>query len=248
MKRSICIAAAVAAFGAMSAIPASAQAIRPPSPIGGTATSGITVHGHAEIKRRPDVAYVSLGVVTQGSDQQAAVGDNAKRVKAVLASLKKSGVADKDIQTQYYTVQPQYDYNASPAVLTGYQVQNTVRATVRDLSKAGATVDAATAAGATQVEGLEFSLSDRATAEGAALSAAIANARAKADLMAGAAGVDLGRILSINDGFDASPGPIVYGGVRTMAASAAAPPTPIAPQDITLTADVTLVYAIGYPH
>ncbi|BDI34023.1 SIMPL domain-containing protein [Capsulimonas corticalis] len=205
-------------------------------------SEGITAHGHAETKVKPDILKATLGVTTISRSQADAVSANATRAKAVLAALHSGGVADKDIQTQYYTVQPQYDYKKSPAVLTGYQVSNSIQVTVRDLTKGGVIIDQATKAGATDVNDLTFDLSDRKKAEGAALVAAVANARSKADLMAGASGVSLGRLISLDEGTAPTFEPVMFKS-RAMAADTS-DTTPVVPQEIVVTADVTVVYDI----
>lgn len=208
-------------------------------------SEGITAHGHGEVKAKPDIALLTISVTTQSKDQAEAVSQNAVKTTAVLGALKEAGIADKDIQTQAYTVQPQYDYQVSPAVLTGYQVQNSVQATVRDLTKVGLVIDKTTQAGASQIGGVTFDLSDRGKAEAQALAIAVVTARLKAALMAQAAGVDLGRLLTVTEGSEAPVQPIFAGAVRAMAAGPARVPTPIADQQITVTADATLVYAMG---
>ena len=206
---------------------------------------GLTIHGHAEITVKPDIAYATLGVVTQSRDQSEATSDNASRVKAVISALEGSAIAAKDIQTQYYTIQPQYDYQATPPLLTGYQVTNSIRVTVRDLGKAGLILDKATSAGATEVSGISFDLADRSRAEGSALVAAVADARSKADLMAGAAGVSLVRITSISNDVATPISPIYMGGVRAMAGAKEPATTPIVPQEIQVSSDVTMTYSIS---
>ncbi len=215
---------------------------------GGYAMSaeGITVQGHGEIKVKPDTALLTLTVTTQSAHQADAVQQNAQRTTSLLAALRGAGIAEKDIETQSYTVQPQYDYKPSPPVLTGYQVQNSVQATVRDLTKVGFVIDKATAGGASEVGGVSFDLSDRAAAQAGALRLAVTSAKLKAGVMADAAGVGLGRLLTLTEG---SAGPVVRP-VYTMRAMAApspesAPPTPINDQQIVVTADATLVYALG---
>ena len=210
-------------------------------------SSGITASGHGEIKVKPDIALVTITVTTQSKDQSEAVGQNAAKTTAVLNALKDARIAEKDIQTQSYTVQPQYDYQSSPGtpVLTGYQVQNSVQATVRDLTQVGLVIDKTTAGGASEIGGVSFDLSDRAQAESQALSLAVTSAKLKAGVMASAAGVDLGRLLSINEGSSAPPPvrPMMMSMMR--AKSADTPETPIADQQITVSADATLVYALG---
>lgn len=207
-------------------------------------SEGITAHGHGEVKVKPDIALITIAVNTQSRDQAQAGAQNAMQTTAVLKALREAGIAEKDIQTQSYTVQPQYDYDAKPPALTGYQVQNSIQATVRDLTKVGLVIDKTTAAGASQINGVSFDLSDRSKAESDALALAVAGARRKASVMADAAGVDLGRLLTLTEGSDAPPVRPIFMEARAMMAKSA-PETPIADQQISVTADATLVYAMG---
>jgi len=221
-----------------------AQDIRPGPTVAFSSAEGLTVHGHTEMKVKPDIAYVNIGVVTQARDSAQAVQDNAARATALLKALKQAGTADKDIQTQFYGVQPQYDYNSSPAVLTGYQVTNSVQVTVRDLTKVGQVIDKAAQAGGNQVNGVTFDLADRTQAEGQALAMAVTEARAKANVMAQAAGVSLGRLLNLSEGTAATFQPMMLERPMLMKAAAESS-TPVSPQEITVTADVTAVYGMG---
>lgn len=225
--------------------PVSAQIVRPEGVV--AQTQGLTAVGHAELKLKPELARIDVGVVTQARDQADAVRTNATRASAVLAALKGAGIADKDLQTQFYGVQPQYDYpqNSAP-VLTGYQVTNTVQATVRDLTKVGQVIDKVTQAGANQVGGVAFDLADRQKAQGDALIGAVVLAKGKAMGMAQAAGVSLGRLVSLTEGTAAPVQPVFIATMRASASSAQAT-TPVESQQIIVTADVTAVYAIGLP-
>ena len=244
MNKQILVASALAAltFGGVGA--ARSQEMRPMTQFAMPA-EGITVQGHGEVKVKPDIALLLLSVTTQSQNQAEAVQQNAVRTTALLAALRGAKIADKDIQTLSYTVQPQYDYKPSPPVLTGYQVQNSVQATVRDLTKVGFVLDKATAGGASEVGGVSFDLSDRAVSQSAALRLAVGSAKLKAGVMADAAGVNLGRLLTLTEG-GAAPVVRPMLAMRAMAApGASAPETPIADQQITVSADAVLVYAMG---
>ncbi len=220
--------------------PARSQEVLRPQPM--IVPEGITALGHGEVKVKPDIALVTVSVVTQSKDQAEAVSQNATRTTAALDALRAAGIAEKDIQTQSYTVEPQYDYRASPAVLTGYQVTNSVQATVRDLTKVGLVIDKTIGAGASQISGVSFDLADRGKAQAQALAIAVVTARLKAAVMAQAAGVELGRLLTMTEGGTTPPIQPIFA-MRAMAK--AAPETPIADQQITVTANATLVYAMG---
>jgi uncharacterized protein YggE len=233
------------AAGYVVASPAFAQEIRPEAASG--YISGITVSGHAEEKVQPDIARTTLSVNTQSADEVAAVQTNATKMQAVMQALAKSQVADRDIHTSDYEVQPVYDYRPSPPVLTGYSVANSVDIIIRDISKAGLILDKAVAAGATSTGGLNFDLADKNKVQGETLVAAVADARSKADLIAGAAGVSLGRVLSIGEqGATQSIVPMYRPMNAMIAGAAAAPTTPVSPQAIDITADVTATFAINY--
>ena len=207
---------------------------------------GITVQGHSEIKEKPDVARVTLSVTTNARHSSDAVQQNAERTSAVMASLRGAGIAGKDIQTQSYTVQPTFDYSESPPKRKGYQVENRFEVTVRDLPKVGGVLDSATASGVSEIGSVSFDVSDRAGAEAQALSQAVASAKQKAGVMASAAGVDLGRLLTMTESMAAPPvRPVPLFAARSFAAVGSVPETPIADQQITVTADATLVYAMG---
>jgi len=226
-------------------VPASAQAVRPGTEVM-TAAQGLTAVGHAELKLKPDIAVINLGVVTQSRDQADAVRTNATRAAAVISALKGAGIAEKDIQTQFYGVQPQYDYTAQPPVLTGYQVTNSLQVTVRDLAKTGQVIDKITQVGANQINGISFDLADRTKAQGDALVMAVVMAKGKATGMAQAAGVTLGRLLSLTEGTVAPVQPVFVATMRAEARAAQAT-TPVEAQQIVITADATAVYAIGLP-
>ncbi len=242
----ICGAMAALTLGTMGTAWGQAEIARP-LPAFVSVSQGLTSHGHGEVKAKPDIARLTAGVVTQGKDQAQATQDNARRMTALLAAIKGLKIADRDIQTQGYSVEPQYDYNNGHGpILTGYQVTNSVQVTLRDLSLAGALIDRATQAGASQVNGLSYEISNQDAVQDRALGKAVADARRRAQTMADALGVGLGSPLSLNDGGAASPVVPLFQMRRVgMAASDAAPTTPISAQEITVTADVTLVYALG---
>ena len=238
-------------MGTMGAAHGQADILRPPG-VAYAVSQGITAGGHGEVKVKPDIALITIVVTTQSKDQAEAVSQNAARTTTTLAALRAARVADKDIQTQSYTVQPQYDYgnnnggfgggSPKPPTLVGYQVTNSVQATVRDLTKVGLVIDKTTSAGASQISGVSFDLSDRSLAESQALALAVSSARRKASIMASAAGVDIGRLLTLTEGASAPSAQPVFA-MRAMAKGATE--TPIADQQITVTADATLVYAMG---
>ena len=234
---------------AAPSLPAHAQddAIVRPGAVVYSGPSGITVAGHGEIKVMPDIALASLTVETTDRSESKAVSGNAAKMQAVMSALNGSNVAQKDIQNTSYYVATNRNYDANPPVLTGYTVTNSIAVTLRDISKSGVIIDKVTTVGAT-VDGVSFDLADKDRVQGEALVAACANARSNADLMAGASGVSLGRVLMINQ--QGAVAPPVFAPMMarntSFAGAAAAPQTSVSPQEVTITADITATYAINY--
>jgi len=162
----------------------------------------------------------------------------AKAMTDVIAALKGLGVADADIKTTDISLYPQYG-NGSPQKIVGYQMNEQVLVTVRDLDKAGDVVDAATAQGANAVNGISFESGDPVKAQDDARAAAVAAAKVSAQAMAKAGDVSLGGVVSITDASPTSP--IWYapaaGAMKDLA-------TPVQPGTQDLTATVTVVFAI----
>lgn len=203
----------------------------------------LSVYGSGTAHAAPDVAFVTLGVTTTGRRAQDATDQNAATTQRVVAAMKDQGVAPKDIQTSNYSLQPLYKNNDAAAGIQGYTVSNTVHATVRKTADAGKVIDAGLSAGANTVQGVSFGLEDRAAAEQEALTEAVREARTKADTMAKAAGVQLGGVLRIEGGA-AGPRPLEAGVGGVMFARAA---TPIEAGELTVTANVTILYRIAGP-
>lgn len=187
----------------------------------------ISVSGIGRVTTVPDVADVRVGVMFTRAKVRDAQAAAATAMQAVIAALRKAGIADKDIQTTSLSLQPVYDYssNGNPPRLTGYQVVNAVQATVRTLDTISDVVDGALAAGATTLDGITFRVDDPAAAEGQARDAAMKDARAKADALAKAAGVSITGVSSISEQSGSVPVPMPYfsGGAAGDKAAASTP-------------------------
>lgn len=201
---------------------------------------GISVSGTGEVRAMPDIAYVTLGVRTRADTANLATTRNATAMNRVIQAIRRAGIAEADIETVQYTVQPVFEYpqNAPPRI-TGYEATNLVKVTVRDLKQVGPIIDAAIAAEANVVQDVSFSLKDEAAARSSALTMAVQDGRAKASVMASALGVRLGPLISATEG---SP-PVVIP-FLARAEFATATETPISPQQIVVRATVNLVYSI----
>jgi hypothetical protein len=238
------IALASAALSLAAAAPAQAQLAGgpPPSPMM-MRMEGALLHVAAEsqVRAAPDLATITLGVQTDAATAQAALAENAKRMQAVFAALKKAGVADKDVQTSNLSIAPQYAYaEREPPKLTGYQASNQVSVIVRDLKRLGATVDAVVGSGSNQVNGVTFGLADPDRALDQARKDAVAKARARAELYAQAAGLKVARIVAISEGGDAAIPPMPM----PMAKMAMAEATPTAPGELALSVTVNVAFEL----
>jgi len=204
---------------------------------------GITVTGYGEAKAKPDVAYLSVGVSTEAKNAGAAAGENARKTDSVIAALTRTGVPKADIETQRYSVEPNYQYPSTGVrTLVGYIVSNTVKVTLRDLAKVGQVIDAGLAAGANNVQGVQFALQNTDQISQQALAKAVQNAQAKAEVIANALHRPLGPVISVTESGGAPPRPYDFAFAK---AAEAAPPTPIIPGDVEANASVTTVYSIG---
>ncbi|MFO0476561.1 MAG: SIMPL domain-containing protein [Alphaproteobacteria bacterium] len=204
----------------------------------------VTVSGLGEVKVRPDMASVSTGVTTDGPTARAALARNNTAMEAVLKALKDAGVDSDDVQTSNFSVQPIYGAmqpgQVSAPKIVSYQVSNQVTAKVRNIGKLGATLDALVQAGSNQINSVSFDVKDPAAATNEARKKAIADARAKADLYAGAADASVGAVMQISE---VSVSPIMPVSYR-MAEMSAAPAVPIAAGQSTLSATVTVTFEL----
>jgi uncharacterized protein len=169
----------------------------------------LDVTARGEVRRVPDIAVISSGVVTNAADAAGAMQENASRMSRVLAALKKAGVADKDISTSSISLSPQYRYveNQAPVII-GYQASNQVTIRFRDIAKSGTILDTLVKQGANQINGPSMMLDKPETAQDEARIEAIKAARARAELYAGATGMKVKRIVSISESEGYSGGPV----------------------------------------
>ena len=197
-----------------------------------------------ETRVAPNMASISLGVMTEGKNAAEALAANATRMTAVMATLKKAAIAEKDIQTSNLSVNPQYRYveNQAP-LLIGYQVSNQVTVVVRDLKKLGAAVDATVNAGANQVNGISFGLSDPSAAENAAREAAVRALSAKADLYAQATGYRVLRLVTLSEGGGYSPQPPMPMAAMAMR-SEAKDSSPVSGGELNIRIDISAIYEL----
>lgn len=220
------------------AFPAFAEAPTPSKP----ATLEITAS--ADVVAAPDVATISSGVMSSATTAAAALSQNAEAMSKVLAALKAFGIPAGDIQTSGLSVSPQYVYAQNePPTVSGYQASNNVSIRLTKLDTVGSVIDTLVSVGANQINGPTFGIDKPDPLLDNARTEAIAKARARAALMADAAGLKLGRIVSISEnasgGFQ-PPAPMMR--MSAMAAEAAS--TPVAAGQMSLTATVSIVFEL----
>jgi uncharacterized protein YggE len=198
----------------------------------------VTVTGEGSIAVVPDMAMIRLGVGTEGKTAREASEANARTMSSVLAAIKDNGIEPRDIQTSQLSVQPHYEANkpGAPPHLTGFQVTNQVTVRIRDINALPVVLDRAIAAGANEMSGIEFVVSEQSKQLDKARGDAIADAHRKAELYATAAGGHLGHVVSISE--EGAPPP-----VRPMAAMRAGA-VPVAPGEQTLHAVVAVSYEL----
>jgi uncharacterized protein YggE len=196
----------------------------------------VTVTGEASIAVEPDMATMRVGVSSQEKTAREASEANARQMTGVLAAIKGAGVAERDVQTSRLSLQPQYDPNKGTPRLTGFQASNQVTIRIRDVDSLPIVLDRAIAAGANEMSGIEFGVSEQSKLLDQARDDAIADARRKAELYAKAAGAKLGHVVSITEEGSAPP-------PRPMQAMRAGA-VPIAPGEQTLRATVTVSYEL----
>lgn len=234
--------AALLCAGCVTLVAATGPAALGASPDDG-ARRVLTVAGEGEARAAPDEALLSAGVVTNARTAAAALADNSRAMNEVFATLKRAGIADKDMQTSDFSVRPQYatDKNGNTLQdITGYQVSNTVNVRVGDLSKVGPTLDALVSSGANSIGDISFTIKNPKPLMAQARAEAVADAVARAQTLARAAGVTLGPITSISEsGYSAPPRPMYR-----VAAMAAPSSTPIAGGEESVTANVSITWAI----
>lgn len=214
----------------------------------GTATTEqphtINVTGSGVAYGRPDIAVAQIGVQTRHADPAKAVAGNTEKMQAIMAALKGLGIDEKDIQTTNFSVyaQQNYDDKGQPTDLT-YVVDNSVSVTVRDLTKVGDVLGKSTAAGANTVNGVSFSVSDQSALEAQARDKAMADAKARAQQLAAAAGVSLDKPLNISE---YSSGPVYADSVKLQSGmgGGGGAPVPVSTGQIQVSLQVSVTYII----
>jgi uncharacterized protein len=229
MKHSLALAAVTAA---MLAAPASAQTV--PSP-------AISVTGEANVSVPPDQAQIDGGVTSDAKTAREASDANNAAMGKVLLALKGAGIEEKDYQTSRLSLQPQYATSSKVserAGIVGFRASNRVTVKIRDVTKVANVIDVLVGAGANEIGGINFTVTQASKVLDEAREKAIADARRKAEIYAKAAGVTLGEPLGISE--EGAPTPVFRGKMAAPMAAGA----PVAQGEETLSVTVSVSWAI----
>lgn len=211
------------------AVPALAEATGPAT---------VIATGTGTVEVAPDMATLSIGVTTQGDTAANALAANTAAMEAVMARLTASGIEARDMQTSNLYLSPNWTgYDTATPTISGFVASNSLTVQVRALETLGAVLDASVADGANTLNGLSFGLANPGPVLDEARKEAVADARARAELLATAAGMKLGRIMLISEADGAI---VAYDGYRAELAA----PVPVAGGELGLSANVTIQYEI----
>lgn len=206
----------------------------------------ITVSGQGKATAPPNMATIRSGVVTQALTAQEALAANNRSMKTIMKVLQDKGVDNKDIQTSGFNISPEYPPytrgKPQKREIKGYRVSNNVAVKVRDLSRLGEILDALVRAGSNQISGISFGISDPSGVMNDARKRAIDDARGRAMLYAQAAGVRVGRVISISEQSIRPPQPVFQ--ARMAMADMAPSSVPIATGEQEVSASINVMYQL----
>jgi uncharacterized protein YggE len=213
------------------------------APANKSETRFMNVTGTGKVTLTPNIAYISVGVNTEGKDVNEALTSNTSQAQKVADALKALGVDAKDIQTTSFNVYPQQQFDGKGVPTeTKYIVDNGVYVTVRDLTKLGGLLDAVVRSGANNINGISFDVANRDEANSQARTSAIADARKQADELAKAAGVTLGAVQSIS--ISGNPNPVPMYDAKGGAMMSAGANVPVSAGQLIITVDANITYAL----
>jgi uncharacterized protein YggE len=192
----------------------------------------------------PDMARLNAGVVAQAPTASQAMADQRARMNRVIATIRKIGVAERDIQTSGINLSPVYvrgDNRNAPPRISGYQATNRVNVTVRDLTKVGDGLDALVDAGANNIGQVSFGFSDQAALVEKARANAIAELKKRRDFFASVGGLKIGRLMVLSEGGGARPPQPMMAMDRAESFKAS---TPVAPGESEVSVSLSATYEI----
>ncbi len=206
----------------------------------------VHVTGIGSVTGEPDIATLYLGVSVEKETVEAAREEAASAMTAMIDSLKDNDIAENDIQTENFSIYPQYDYTDEGRVLRGYRANNTVNAKVRELENLSDIIDDAIAAGGdiVVVNSIQFMIEDPTPLQAQARALAVKDAEVKAQTLAAAGGVTLGKPITITETSRSAGPPIAFAEEAAFADDSGRTSTPIQAGELTVTVNVTVAYEI----
>jgi len=214
----------------------------------------ISVSGTGEIFANPDLAIVDLAVITEGKTSTLALQENSSKMNAVIDIVKKQGIDEKDIKTTGLNIYPRYEYQKQTVptggyyppegtrTLVGYEVQQTLNLKIRELERVGQIIESATAAGANQMNNLQFTIEKEDDLKIQARESAIQKAKDAAKKLADQLGVKLVRIISFNENYYL---PYFYSMKETSGMGGGTTAPQIEPGQNKISVSVNMVYEIN---
>lgn len=206
----------------------------------------ISVSAEGVASAAPDMAVISLTVLREGETARAALDANNQAMAEVLAAMKEAGIAERDLQTGAFAIEPRWVYpdnsngRSEPPKITGYTVNNTLTVRIRDLSGLGTILDRSVSLGVNQGGNVIFTNDDQEAIRAEARLDAVAKAKAKAEAMTAALGVSLGRITQVSESsYTPQPVPIMRAEMAMAAKAADSVPMAAGENDYRVTVSVT---------
>lgn len=173
--------------------------------------NAIAITGEGKVFAKPDIGQISLTVLSNAKTVTAAQQDNTDKMNKVTQAIKDLGVAEADLQTVSYNINPTYQYISGKSVIIGYEVSQTLQVKIRDLTKVGQILEKGATLGANQAGALSFTFDDPEKLNAEARQKAIVNAKQKAQDLAQSLGVKLGKVTSFSESVYGGPQPMYYG-------------------------------------
>jgi uncharacterized protein YggE len=212
-------------------------ATNPPQP------NTLSVSGSGTAKGSPDIATVNIGVMTRNEDATKAVSENNAKMNAIIGTVKELGVDAKDIQTTNFSIRAEQQVDRNGKVIgTTYVVNNSASITVRDLNKVGDVLGKSVSSGANNIHSVHFGVSDPEKLQAQARDKAMANAKAKAEQMAKAAGTTIDKVMTISEVSYNSPAPLALNAGVVRAADVES--VPVSAGQFEVSVQVSVVYII----
>ena len=209
----------------------------------GTTTRTVTASGTGKALAAPDTAEMTFGASSTGADAKKVLASASATADKIVAAVKDAGIPADDIQTTGVNLYPQYDYSATgKSTVNGYEASVSVRVIVRDVTKLGAVIGAASGAGANNIYGPTWSLSEDSAQADEAIQQAIKDAKARAGTMAAAVGAKVGQVMTVSEASVDTP--MIYGESSIAAQGLDTSSVKMEPGNLEVYANVTVTFIL----